>query len=175
MTDSQRRSARPVILLTGASSGIGEATARELAQRNYALVLAARRADRLHALARQLDPTGSRVLAVPTDLTVDEERRNLLARAHEHFGAVDVLINNAGVTVEKGWWWDDWNRVGKAVERDLREEVRQCLANQVFIVPIKACDGAEDLAKKREGDCEDIKTRLDELEQKLNENGEKKI
>ena len=75
----------------------------------------------------------------------------------------------------KGWWWDDWNRVGKAVERDLREEVRQCLANQVFIVPIKACDGAEDLAKKREGDCEDIKARLDELEQKLNENGKKKI
>lgn len=107
MTDSQRRSARPVILLTGASSGIGEATARELAQRNYALVLAARRADRLHALARQLDPTGSRVLEVPTDLTVDGERRALLARAHEHFGAVDVLINNAGVTVEKGWWWDD--------------------------------------------------------------------
>ncbi|RJF71163.1 SDR family NAD(P)-dependent oxidoreductase [Deinococcus cavernae] len=100
-------SVRPVIVLTGASSGIGEATARELAARQYALVLAARRAERLHALARELDPSGSRVLAVPTDLTSDEGRRHLLGRTQAHFGRVDVLINNAGVTVERGWWWDD--------------------------------------------------------------------
>ena len=107
MTDPQQRSARPVILLSGASSGIGEATARELASRNYALALAARRADRLHALARELDPAGQRVIAVPTDVTDDASRRELMQKAHQHFGAVDVLINNAGVTVEKGWWWDD--------------------------------------------------------------------
>jgi NAD(P)-dependent dehydrogenase (short-subunit alcohol dehydrogenase family) len=95
------------VVLTGASSGIGRATAQELAARGYALVLAARRADDLAALARQLDPSGSRVLAVPTDVTDDASRRALVAAAHAQFGRIDVLVNNAGVTVERGWWWDD--------------------------------------------------------------------
>ncbi|PNY81402.1 SDR family NAD(P)-dependent oxidoreductase [Deinococcus koreensis] len=96
-----------VIVLTGAASGIGAATARELSARGYRLVLAARRADPLSALARELDPTGARVIAVPTDVTDDASRRALIGAAHEHFGHVDVLVNNAGVTVEQGWWWDD--------------------------------------------------------------------
>ncbi|MDO4247254.1 MAG: SDR family NAD(P)-dependent oxidoreductase [Deinococcus sp.] len=99
--------ARRVVVLTGASSGIGRATAYELAARGHALVLAARRADSLHALARELDPSGSRVLAVPTDVNDDASRRALIETARAHFGRVDVLVNNAGVTVEKGWWWDD--------------------------------------------------------------------
>ena len=98
---------RRAVVLTGASSGIGLATAQELAARGHALVLAARRAETLQALARALDPSGSRVIAVPTDVTDDASRRALIATAHEHFGRLDVLINNAGVTVEKGWWWDD--------------------------------------------------------------------
>lgn len=102
-----RNSVRPVVLLTGASSGIGLATARELASRNYALVLAARRADTLERLARELDPSASRVIAVAADVTDDASRRNLLAAARAHFGRIDVLINNAGVTIEKGWWWND--------------------------------------------------------------------
>ncbi|ANE42885.1 SDR family NAD(P)-dependent oxidoreductase [Deinococcus puniceus] len=96
-----------VVVLTGASSGIGRATAVELAARGYRLVLAARRADELGLLARQLDPTGGRVIAVPTDVTDDASRRALLAAAAAHFGRVDVLVNNAGVAVEQGWWWDD--------------------------------------------------------------------
>lgn len=95
------------VLLTGASSGIGLATAEALAARGHRLVLAARRADSLAALARRLDPSGSRVLAVPTDVTADADRRALLAAAEAQFGPVDVLVNNAGVTVERGWWWDD--------------------------------------------------------------------
>lgn len=108
MTDASRPpSVRPVIVLTGASSGIGLATARELAGRNYALVLAARRTAELERLARELDPTGTTVIAVPTDVTDDHSRRALIERAVERFGRVDILINNAGITVEKGWWWDD--------------------------------------------------------------------
>ncbi|WP_221089646.1 SDR family NAD(P)-dependent oxidoreductase [Deinococcus aquaedulcis] len=99
--------ARPVVVLTGASSGIGRATAEELADLGYALVLAARRTDELHALARRLDPSGARVIAVPTDVTDDASRRALLAAAQAHFGRIDVLVNNAGVTVERGWWWND--------------------------------------------------------------------
>ena len=98
---------RQVVVLTGASSGIGRATAYELAARGYALVLAARRAGELQALAHELDPSGSRVLAVPTDVTDPASRRALLDAAHAQFGRVDVLVNNAGVTVERGWWWDD--------------------------------------------------------------------
>ncbi|GAA5512668.1 hypothetical protein Dcar01_01386 [Deinococcus carri] len=100
-------SRRQTVLLTGASSGIGRATAHELAARGYRLVLAARREEELAALARELDPSGSRVVAVPTDVTDDTSRRALVAATQEHFGQVDVLINNAGVTVERGWWWDD--------------------------------------------------------------------
>ncbi|ABF44761.1 SDR family NAD(P)-dependent oxidoreductase [Deinococcus geothermalis] len=96
-----------VVILTGASSGIGRATAQELAARGYRLVLAARRERELAALARALDPSGSRVLAVPTDVTDGAARRALIEAARAHFGRVDVLINNAGVTVERGWWWDD--------------------------------------------------------------------
>ena len=95
------------MVLTGASSGIGRATAQELAARGYALVLAARRGDSLTALARELDPSGARVLAVPTDVTDDASRRALVAAAHAQFGRIDILINNAGVTIERGWWWDD--------------------------------------------------------------------
>lgn len=95
------------MVLTGASSGIGRAIAHELARQGYRLVLAARRADELNRLARELDPSGSRVLAVPTDVTDDASRRALVEAARKHFGRVDVLVNNAGVTVERGWWWDD--------------------------------------------------------------------
>lgn len=98
---------RRVVVLTGASSGIGLATARELAARGHALVLAARRENQLAALARELDPSGSRVIAVPTDVTDAASRQALIDTAHAHFGRIDVLINNAGVTVEQGWWWDD--------------------------------------------------------------------
>ncbi len=98
---------RRVVVLTGASSGIGLATARELSARGHALVLAARRVGSLAALAHELDPSGSRVLAVPTDVTDAGSRRALIDAAHAHFGRIDVLVNNAGVTVEQGWWWDD--------------------------------------------------------------------
>ncbi|MFC4426919.1 SDR family NAD(P)-dependent oxidoreductase [Deinococcus navajonensis] len=96
-----------VVVLTGASSGIGRATAQELASRGHTLVLAARRADQLMALALELDASGTRVVAVPTDVTRPESRQYLVDLARGHFGRIDVLINNAGVTVQQGWWWDD--------------------------------------------------------------------
>ena len=79
-------------IVTGASSGIGAATARALAQRGARVVLAARRADRLRALAAELP--GS--LAVPTDVTNAEQVAALLARTVEHYGGVDIVVNNAG-------------------------------------------------------------------------------
>ena len=85
-----------VVIVTGASSGIGEATARRLARGGASLMLAARRMDRLEALARELDPTGKRVGALATDITNDADRRRLVEETLRRFGRIDALVNNAG-------------------------------------------------------------------------------
>jgi short-subunit dehydrogenase len=85
-----------VIIVTGASSGIGEATARRLARAGAKVVLSARRSDRLEALARELDPTGAHVLAVSGDVTSAADRAKLVAAARAKFGRIDALVNNAG-------------------------------------------------------------------------------
>ncbi len=81
-------------VVTGASSGIGEATARLLAREGYNVALAARREDRLKSLAAQL---GERALAVPTNVTDPAACEELVSRAVERFGSVDVLVANAGL------------------------------------------------------------------------------
>lgn len=83
-----------VVVITGASSGIGEATARLLVEKGAKVVLGARRADRLAALKEAL---GENAIYQVTDVTKVEEVRNLLALAMRTFGKVDVLYNNAGV------------------------------------------------------------------------------
>ena len=85
-----------VVLITGASSGIGEATARRLHRTGVRLVISARRQDRLEVLARELDPAGTQVLAVAGDITVDADRRRLVESALAKFGRIDGLVNNAG-------------------------------------------------------------------------------
>lgn len=85
-----------VVIVTGASSGIGAACARRLARAGARVVLTARRGDRLEALARELDPSGSRVLAVAGDLTAPADRERLVGAAQERFGRIDALVNNAG-------------------------------------------------------------------------------
>ena len=81
-------------VVTGASSGIGEATARLLAAEGCNLVLAARREDRLNALAAKL---GEGALAAPTDVTDPAACAALVARTVERFGSLDILVNNAGI------------------------------------------------------------------------------
>lgn len=85
-----------VVIVTGASSGIGEATARRLARGGARVVISARRQDRLDALARELDPTGANVLAVAGDVTSDADRRRLVDATLAKFGRIDGLVNNAG-------------------------------------------------------------------------------
>ena len=81
-----------VCIVTGASSGIGAATARLLSEKGARVVLAARRADRLEALAAELP--GS--LAMPIDVTAPGEIERMVARTIDDYGRVDVLVNNAG-------------------------------------------------------------------------------
>lgn len=87
-----------VVIITGASSGIGLATAREFATCNAKLVLAARSEDKLAAVANELSQQ-TEVIAVKTDVSVEDDCRNLVERAVERFGRIDILINNAGISM----------------------------------------------------------------------------
>lgn len=85
-----------VVVITGASSGIGRAAAHEFVRKGARVVLAARRMDALQALCRELDTAGNCCLAVRTDVTKEADVERLFHMAEEHFGQVDVLVNNAG-------------------------------------------------------------------------------
>jgi NADP-dependent 3-hydroxy acid dehydrogenase YdfG len=85
-----------VVVITGASSGLGEATARHLGERGAKLVLAARRAERLEALVAEITAGGGQAIAVTTDVARQADVEALVERAVAHFGRVDVLVNNAG-------------------------------------------------------------------------------
>lgn len=91
-----------VVIVTGASSGIGESTARELAQAGAITVLAARRAERLERLQNEIEAMGGRALAVPTDLTDLGQVTNLVQTTLATFGRIDILANIAG------WGLYDW-------------------------------------------------------------------
>jgi NADP-dependent 3-hydroxy acid dehydrogenase YdfG len=86
-----------VVAITGASSGIGEATALELAARGAAVVLGARRTDRLTALAERIRASGGRAEVLATDVTRRADLVGLVATAVERFGRLDVLVGNAGI------------------------------------------------------------------------------
>lgn len=86
-----------VVIITGASSGIGEALARRFAATGSKLVLAARRIDRLKILEEELQ--GTEILSVQTDVAVEKDCRHLIEQAIGRFGKIDVLINNAGISM----------------------------------------------------------------------------
>jgi NADP-dependent 3-hydroxy acid dehydrogenase YdfG len=90
-----------VLVITGASTGIGAATARQAADAGYSVVLAARSQDKLEALVSELGD--QRALAVPTDVTSWEDNERLVAAAIERFGRIDVVFANAGFGAARGW------------------------------------------------------------------------
>ena len=101
------------MVITGASSGLGEAAARLLCAHGANVVLGARRADRLQSLADELSGSGGKALAVATDVTHRNQVKRLVDTAAQKFGRVDVMINNAGIMPRaplERLTIDDWDR-----------------------------------------------------------------
>jgi NADP-dependent 3-hydroxy acid dehydrogenase YdfG len=94
---SEKKIAGKVVVITGASSGLGEAAARLLSAKGAKVVLGARRTDRLKTLADELSHAGGEALAITTDVMHRAQVKRLIDRAVEEFGRVDVMINNAGI------------------------------------------------------------------------------
>jgi NAD(P)-dependent dehydrogenase (short-subunit alcohol dehydrogenase family) len=101
-----------VVVVTGASSGIGRATAEAFARERCRVVLAARREERLNEVARRIEEGGGQALVVPTDVGHREQVERLVERAVERFGRVDVMVNNAG--------WGYYATVEETDEDDMR-------------------------------------------------------
>ena len=87
---------KKVAIVTGASSGIGEATARRLGQADYRVVVAARRVDRLELLAKKLAKKSAEILPMSVDLAREDETQGLVEKTLSKWGRVDLLVNNAG-------------------------------------------------------------------------------
>lgn len=87
-----------IIIVTGASSGIGLATAKLFASMNAKVVMAARSIDKLEAIKDDM-PEPANVLCVKTDVSVEEDCKNLIQQTVEHFGGIDILVNNAGISM----------------------------------------------------------------------------
>lgn len=88
-----------VVIITGASSGIGRACALAFAREGASLVLAARDIQKLGEVAGQCRKLGAETLSVQTDVSIEDECRNLVNMAADHFGRIDILINNAGMSM----------------------------------------------------------------------------
>ncbi|MFF2808815.1 SDR family oxidoreductase [Streptomyces sp. NPDC058000] len=121
-----------VALVTGASSGIGEAAAKALAAQGASVVLAARRRKELDRVAGEIADTGGNAVAVRADVTVDEEVAAAVRAAEDHFGGLDIAFNNAGAMGTMGRvaeqsptvWADDVSTVLTSVFLSMRHEIR---------------------------------------------------
>jgi NADP-dependent 3-hydroxy acid dehydrogenase YdfG len=103
-----------VIVITGASSGIGEATALLLAEKGVRLALMARREDRMQLLAEKVEALGSETLVIKVDIAVRDQVAEAFKKVFDHWGRVDVLINNAGlmpVSYLDKLKIDEWDRM----------------------------------------------------------------
>jgi NADP-dependent 3-hydroxy acid dehydrogenase YdfG len=126
-----------VAVITGASSGIGEATVRSLAAEGAAVVAGARRKERLDGLVKEVTRDGGKAIAVDCDVTDEQQAHALVDQAIEEFGRIDILVNNAGVMLLS------------KVERGLSDEWRQMFDVNVLGL-LYATDAAIE-AMKRQG------------------------
>ena len=103
-----------VVVITGASSGLGESTARLLSAQGASVVLGARRVDRLRSLVDELTGSGGKALSVSTDVTYLDQVKKLVDAAVQTYGCIDVMINNAGLMPQsplERLKVDEWNQL----------------------------------------------------------------
>jgi len=103
-----------IIVITGASSGLGEAAAKHLSEHGAIVVLGARRADRIESLAKGLSTKGGKALALTTDVTKYDQVKKLVDTAVKNYGRIDVIINNAGLMPQSPLdrlKIDEWNQM----------------------------------------------------------------
>lgn len=103
-----------VEIVTGASSGIGEATAIALVNQGAKVAIAARRADRLEALHQRILQSGGEAIAITADVADEAQVRQMVAQTQDKWGRVDILVNNAGVMLLgaiDGADTEDWRRM----------------------------------------------------------------
>lgn len=103
-----------IVVITGASSGLGEAAARMLSAQGAIVVLGARRNDRIQALAKELINNGGDALAIQTDVTDSDQVKKLVDETVKKYGRIDVILNNAGLMPQsplERLKIDDWNRM----------------------------------------------------------------
>jgi NADP-dependent 3-hydroxy acid dehydrogenase YdfG len=130
--------ASKVVLITGASSGIGAATARHLAATGHKVVLGARRTDRIAAIARAIEQDGGQALHQELDVTEPDSVKAFVTAAHQRYGRVDVLVNNAGVmplSLVEDLRVDDWNQM-------IDVNLRGVLHGIAAVLPIMRAQGA---------------------------------
>jgi NADP-dependent 3-hydroxy acid dehydrogenase YdfG len=88
-----------VVIVTGASSGIGEAIAREFAQKGSKVVLAARSESKLSEIAKEIIEKGGEAYIVKTDVSIESDCKNLVDKTIKKYGTVNILVNNAGLSM----------------------------------------------------------------------------
>jgi short-subunit dehydrogenase len=113
-----------VVLITGASSGLGRALAFAFARRAAKVVLVARREDRLEMVRREIEPYTSAVLVIPADLTDEEQLRHVVDLTLERFGRIDVLVNNAGISMGGPFVEQNAQRIEQMVRLNLWTAIR---------------------------------------------------
>lgn len=123
-----------VVVITGASSGLGEATAKVLAEKGHKLVLAARRVERLQSLATQLLNL-TEVMVVPTDVADPAALEALADAAFQRFGRIDVWVNNAGVGDAPTWWQDSPESIARVVDINLLAPILGARAALKYMLP----------------------------------------
>ena len=105
-----------VMVITGASSGIGLASARLFASYGARLTLAARSIDKLKTLASEISSDPSKVLCIKTDVSIEEDCKNLIESTVKHFGRIDFLINNAGISMRASFSKVDLNVIRRLMD-----------------------------------------------------------
>ena len=137
--DKPTASEYPVVIITGASSGIGAAAATLLGKSGYRIVLAARRKERLTELVDQIRLSGGEALAVPTDLSDSEQIHNLVDQTLAAYGRIDILVNNAGSA--RHLWLDE-----QTIDGDIQTQLQVNLIGMIqltrLVLPVLVAAGS---------------------------------